>query len=101
MGISRGWCVIVLLVAATAGADNDEPDYERSRALVQRGEILPLPQVLDRLQQRRRGRVLEVELEQEDGGYRYEIELLDDSGRVWEYRIDAASGEILDRAQEE
>lgn len=74
-----------------------ESDHQKSRHLVEQGEILPLQKILDRLGQERAGRVLEVELENEDDRYIYEIELLGEEGRVWEYEIDATTGEILDR----
>ena len=41
------------------------------------------------------GGVLETELERVSDGYIYEIELVDDSGQVWELKLDASSGELL------
>lgn len=76
-------------------------DHQESRRLMQQGEILPLQQILDRIGEERTGRVLEVELEQEDGVFIYDIELLGEDGRVWEYEVDAASGDILKREREE
>lgn len=87
-----------LLLSGTAVADSD---YLRSRRLVESGQILPLQQILEGLSGERRRRVLEVELDEEGGGYVYEIELLGDGGQVWEYRVDAASGEILERNRED
>jgi uncharacterized membrane protein YkoI len=78
-----------------------DDDYRESRRLMQKGEILPLQQILDRISQERTGRVLEVELKHEHGMVVYEIELLGTEGRVWEYEVDAATGEILERELEE
>jgi uncharacterized membrane protein YkoI len=36
-----------------------------------------------------------VELEKEHGRYIYEIEVLDNDGKVWEMEVDAENGEIL------
>jgi len=95
--------VSALLFAVTSlvfGAAFGDSDQQRSRELVEQGEILPLQEILDLLGRERKGRLLEVELDQESGRYIYEIELLGDAGRVWEYKIDAASGEIVGREQE-
>ena len=91
---------LILGLAATAmfsSAAFGESDHRESRRLMEQGEILPLQQILDRLGQEQAGRVLEVELENEGGRYIYEIELLGDEGRVFEYEIDATTGEILGR----
>ncbi len=88
-----------MLTLAPALADDDD-DLE-PRRLVQQGEILPLQRILQLLEREQPGRVLEVELERDDGRYVYEIELLDARGRVLEYEVDAASGEILKREWED
>jgi len=97
------WVSISGLAAATliSGIAVGESDQHESRRLMEQGEILPLQQVLDHLGQRHAGRVLEVELERVHGRYIYEIELLGEDGRVLEYEIDAASGEIINRKLEE
>lgn len=96
------WILITALVAALlSGIASGESDQHESRRLVEQGEILPLQQILDHLGQERTGRVLEVELEREHGRYIYEIELLGEDGRVLEYAIDAASGEIINGKPEE
>ena len=88
----------VMLISGIAVGDGD---HHESRHLVEQGEILPLQQILDLLGREQVGRVLEVELEREHGRYIYEIELLGEDGRVLEYEIDAASGEIINRRPEE
>lgn len=88
----------VMLISGIAVGESDQ--YE-SRRLMEQGKILPLQQVLDHLGQQQAGRVLEVELEDVQGRYIYEIELLGEDGRVLEYEIDAASGEIINGNLEE
>ena len=97
------WALMTGMAAAMLLSGNavGESDQHESRRLMEQGEILPLQQVLDRLGQEHAGRVLEVELEREHGRYVYEIELLSKDGRVIEYEIDAASGEIINRKLEE
>ncbi len=89
----------ILLFSAVIMAD-DEVDYLEARQLVKAGVILPLAQVLRQLE-RPVGRVLEVELEHKGNGYRYEIELLDRHGQVWELKVDAVSGRLLKQEQED
>lgn len=77
-----------------------DDDQLRAIELLQRGEILPLEDILVISRGEIEGHILEVELEQERGKIIYEIEMLDQQGRVWELKIDATSGEIIKREQE-
>ena len=98
-----------LLLTGFTAADNEhdaypeehESEHEAVRELMQQGDILPLEQILEQARQHRTGRVLETELERKRGGYIYEVEILDDSGEVWEMEFDAASGELLKQEQED
>ncbi|HET7792368.1 MAG TPA: PepSY domain-containing protein [Rhizobacter sp.] len=78
------------LAPAFAGNDQD-----RARAAVEAGQVLPLKTVLERLERSHPGQVLEVELEQEDGRWVYEIKLLQPGGRLIKLELDAATGEVL------
>jgi uncharacterized membrane protein YkoI len=57
---------------------------------------VPLTELLRAIQAEKPGQVIEVELEQKGLTYLYEIEILDEKGVVWEYKLDAVSGEILE-----
>ena len=87
-----------LLVSGNALTSDDHWEAHRLR---QSGAILPLEQILESVHQTHPGRILEVKLDEEHGSYVYEIELLDDYGRVWELEIDATSGRLLESEQEE
>ena len=91
------------LTSAGSGRDGDETEYEHETAqrLTRQGDILPLEQILEQARQHRPGRILETELEREHGRYRYEIELLDEDGRVHELEFDAAAGELLKEERED
>jgi uncharacterized membrane protein YkoI len=87
-------------LAAPAWADNrnnrdNRDDHERARAAVQAGEVLPLPQVLERLQRTHPGQVLEVELERDDGRWLYEVKLLRSDGQLRKLKLDARSAQVL------
>ncbi|WP_245479024.1 PepSY domain-containing protein [Rubrivivax rivuli] len=83
--------------AALAGGD--ARDHERARAAVQAGEVMPLPQLLQKLQRSHPGQVLELELEREDGRWVYEVKLLQAQGRLMKLAVDAATGEVLTAAR--
>jgi Peptidase propeptide and YPEB domain len=97
----RGVCLaLVLLSAAVLPAwGSDRKDHERARAAVQAGQVLPLNTVLARLQKAYPGQVLEVELEQEEGRWVYEIKLLQGSGQLLKLHVDARDGAVLDVRQ--
>jgi|HigsolmetaAR205D_1030408.scaffolds.fasta_scaffold00972_7 uncharacterized membrane protein YkoI len=73
-----------------------DEDHEIARRAVERGEILPLSRILALIERDHPGRVLEVELDREDGRYVYEIEVLRTDGRVIELTYDASTGELLE-----
>ena len=84
-------------------AGGGESGHERDavRLVKQRGDILSLDQILRKADQQHAGRVLESELEQKNGRYVYEVEVVDDQGRVWEMKFDARTGEVLKQKQED
>ncbi len=85
-------CLAAVLAWPLAQADSD---HDRARNAVQAGQVLPLKTVLERLEREHPGQVLEVELEQEDGRWVYEVKLLQAGGRLVKLELDAASGEWL------
>lgn len=87
---------LALAVVAAPGRADDERDHELARAAVARGEILPLEEILRRLPKAAGERLLEVEVERDDGRWIYEIELVDPAGRVRELEVDARDGRVLD-----
>jgi uncharacterized membrane protein YkoI len=91
---------IILIAAAAAalparhaGARDD--DQERARAALAAGEIRPLAEILAEVERRWLGRVIEVELDREDGRWVYEFTLLPPSGRVFELELDAATAALV------
>lgn len=77
-------------LAAPAYADDD---HERVRAAREAGRILPLRELLARVEAEHPGEVLEVELEDEHGWLVYEIKLLGPRGRLAKLHYDATTGE--------
>jgi uncharacterized membrane protein YkoI len=75
-------------------------DYERAYRLRESGEILPLEQILEIALKSHPGRVLEVDLDREEGRRVYEIEIVDQQGVVWELEFDAGDGRLLEKKRE-
>jgi uncharacterized membrane protein YkoI len=85
-----GLSVLALPVAA-----QERRDHERARAALEAGEIRPLSEVLADVERRFLGRVIEAELDRDDGQWLYELKLLPPNGRMFTVEIDAASGGVI------
>lgn len=94
-GLAAGLAVLLALPQPTR-ADGDVRDHERARAALQAGEVMPLAQLLPKLQRSHPGQVLELELEREDGRWVYEVKLLQAKGQLLKLAVDAATGEVLE-----
>jgi uncharacterized membrane protein YkoI len=75
--------------------------YMEARRLVSEGRILPLEAILENLRQFQKGQVLEVEFHGDRRRMIYEIEILDTQGTVWELKVDAVSGELIEQELED
>ena len=93
MALSRRALAVLLLAATPAWASGDQ---ERARRALREGRIRPLAEILAMVQPRLGGRVIEVELGEEDGRFVYGFKVMTPRGRVREVEVDAATGEILE-----
>ncbi|NIC06194.1 PepSY domain-containing protein [Billgrantia bachuensis] len=80
------------LTASHGLADDHWRDLHEA---VRSGRLVALPEILDWLEARYAGQVLEVELERDDGRTIYEVEMLGPQGQVVEFEFDAESGELI------
>lgn len=85
---SRVW-ILALLLALLGGDAAADDGHDRAREALRRGEIAPLDAVLAEVRRRGLGTVLEVELEQHDGRWIYEVETLRPDGLVTKTHLDA------------
>ena len=86
-----------LLMAAAPAAqarDHDEHRRDEVRRAVESGEIKSLADILAAVRGKLPGEVAGVEIEHDDGRWRYEFRVVDDKGRLYEVQIDARSGKI-------
>jgi uncharacterized membrane protein YkoI len=91
--------VVALMGTATVTARGRD-DHDRARQAVESGQVMPLKALLARVEREHPGQVLEVELEQDDGVWRYEIKLLQPGGVLNKLKLDARTGAVVkSRAQ--
>ena len=96
--------IFVCALAASAAADggrrghdrDHDRDHDRAREALRRGEAAPLSEILPAVEARLGARVIEVELERDDGRLIYEFALIAPDGRILEAEVDARSGAILE-----
>ena len=99
--LRRPFVLMALAVAAaTAGtaaqaAERGHGDHDLARQALERGQVLPLRTVLDKVEREYQGQVLKVEFEHDDGRFLYEIRLLQQDGRMAKLKIDAVDGRVL------
>lgn len=96
--MSAPWTHIsfLLLAAALGGPVAAQGARSGLADAVRSGQILPLAHFSDHAQRHFGGRLIEVDLERDKAGPRYELELLLEDGRKLELVYDAASGALLE-----
>jgi len=92
--ISRplAWALVLIPLSVSA----HDLSQDEALALTEQGHIVPLQVLVDDALERFPGRLLEAELELDDGIYIYEIEVVTRTRRVMELEYDATTGELLD-----
>ena len=85
----------LLALAPVAGNTHGDKDHDRARRALMSGEVLSLRQVLDRIGREYPGEPVEIEFEEDDGRYVYEIKLLQPAGSVLKMKVDAATGKVI------
>ena len=89
-------CVGGLLIGASAALRAGDVDAEDARQASDAGKIAPLRHLFDKVERECRGRFVEMELEEDDGRWTYEIKLIGPGGDVAELEYDAADLRLLE-----
>lgn len=89
-------CALTCCALGAPYAAVADQDYVAARKLRESGEILSLENIAERARTAKSGEILETELDREGGRYVYEIEVLDQAGQVWELKLDAKTGDLID-----
>ncbi len=95
----RSLLVILALGLTTAAharhGEDDEIGHEAARRLLESGRILSLEAILSKNADRLPGKLIETQLENDEGRIVYDLKFLRPDGRVQEIEIDAENGDIL------
>jgi uncharacterized membrane protein YkoI len=88
--------VYLLLAALALGASARDISQDEALHLREQGKIISLESLLELIAlSHPRARLLEVELEEDDDIYIYEVEIATGNGVIRELEIDARTGKIL------
>jgi uncharacterized membrane protein YkoI len=95
--IGLSLCGMVALLPSTGLADRD---HDEARRAVERGEALPLSDILARVRSDLGGEVVGVSFERKRGRWVYEFKVIGTGGRLAEVYVDAASARIVKREED-
>lgn len=96
MFLKRPRYLLLISVLLMSSASARDITQQEALQLQQQGRILALDHLLSFIQQRHpHARVLDIELEEDDGVFIYEVEVSTREGVVRELEIDASTGVIL------
>lgn len=84
-----------LAACVLAGGAYADQHWEGLHSEVRQGEAVSLEQLLDWLEARYLGEVIEVEMERDDDEIEYEIKMLGPQGQVVEFEFDARTGQLM------
>lgn len=87
--------LLAFAVLAAPATAQERRDHERARAALEAGQIRPLSELLTEVERRFRGRVIEAELQLDDGQWLYDIKILPPNGRLFSIELDAATGALM------
>ena len=83
-----------LVLATMSGTRADDDDHDFAKRALEQGRALPLSDIIAKISPQVPGKVIEVELEDEDGSLVYDL-ILSPQGRLQEIEVNAATGKIL------
>ena len=75
--------------------DNRHHDHEDAARARKSGDVLPLRDILEKLERTQQGEIVSIEFDKEDGVWVYEIKMVTSDGRYLEIYVNAKSNEIL------
>lgn len=93
--LARIAAILLVAAAAPSPASAEADDHSRAREALRAGRILPLEQIVAKAKEQFGGEVLDVELEDERDGLRYELKLMAADGRILKLEYEAATGALI------
>jgi uncharacterized membrane protein YkoI len=94
--ITYYWVSVFALVFVASTSLFADISQSAARKLRASGQIMPLEKIHEKANLIKSGKILETELEIKNGRYVYEVELLETTGLVWEIKLDAKTGELIE-----
>ena len=94
--IRFAWWGAAALAASPAIADGND-EHDSARRAVERGEALPLVDVLAKVRRELGGEIVGVSFKRKQDHWFYEFKVVEPGGRLVEVYVDAASGRVLER----
>lgn len=92
---NRWYTLLLCALMLTLAPPGLAVDIDEVMRLKESGAIMSLEDLLEKVRREYPGRIIEIELEKENGKYVYEIDLVDENGIVWELELDASTGDLL------
>jgi hypothetical protein len=92
--LACGLCVAVLAPSAALIAASAPATHPSATAAVMPRSGMSMDQAVRMVEERYHARVVKVETQQDEGRTLYVLRLLNDAGKVWTVRVDAASGSV-------
>lgn len=75
--------------------DDDNHSYDQARRALDRGEVLPLSEVIKHLRRHNKGDIVATEYEYEFDNWVYEFKLIDEQGSMSMVHINARDGSLV------
>lgn len=91
-------CVLYVSVALSDSSrdwEDDDHSYDKARRAVERGDALPVVEVMKHLRTQVDGDIVATEYEFEFERWVYEFKVVDGLGRLYKVHLDAATGELV------
>ena len=90
----------MVLLGMMGGGTVAKADTHEDVNLQDTDTLVPLEQLIDKAGALHTGRLIEAELHNLNGQNVYEIEILDETGKVWEMHFDAKTGDLVAHEEE-
>jgi len=91
-------CLIITFFELSTYSLANYNDHEKAIEAVKSGEILPLAQILESIQEKFDGRILAINLKDSEKGlfgWVYDIRMIDENNKVINLRVDAGTSTVL------
>jgi uncharacterized membrane protein YkoI len=79
---------------------DDDHSYDKARRAVERGDALPVTEVMRHLRANVHGDIVATEYEFEFDRWVYEFKVVDGQGRLRKVHVDAATGAMIDESHD-